>query len=190
MNDDIAMIPVGHRHTFWVAVIGKFILQTGQLSANESLRVLEMLHRLADDDFRGGYFTKETLAMIEPASRTEYEIFDAARKLDDSAKPDPGGEASFRVLTSNETFGILLKLNPSVAKVIRHAEAKKAVDAVKHLGANGAPITAAPADTWREPRPDPYGHHISEDWVRRPQGPRYAKGSASHPAGEFNVFTG
>ena len=76
--DKLDMLPVGIRYSFWIVAIGKFILETGHLSADENLRMLKSIHSIPDEL---GYFNKEVLAMVQPASRAEYDIFDAAMKL-------------------------------------------------------------------------------------------------------------
>ena len=183
---DIDRIPLGHRHSFWVVVIGKFILQTGQLSADENLRVLESLHSLCEKDaLYGGYLSKEVLAMIEPASQAEFDIWNAASSLDTS---DLKAE-SFAVLTDAETFDILVQLNPSILRAIHRANELKEGN---KPGASGIPTptatpSVAPAAVF-EPKPDPYGHSLDPSFFQKPSAPRFAKGSAAHPGGEYNLW--
>jgi hypothetical protein len=176
------MLPPGIRHSFWIVAIAKFILETGHLSADENLRVLKSIHSIPDEI---GYFNKEVLAMIQPASRAVYEIFDAASKL--------GSDDFFKVLTSRETFDILLKLNPSVLEAIEYADARWNRGAVK-LDVNGVPIPAAAAPSVTNPyyemKPDPRGSHLDESFFRKPHGPQYAKGSQNHLGGAYNIFGG
>ena len=180
--DRIDSLPVGIRHDFWIVAIGKFILETGQLSADESLRLLKSIHSIPDE-LR--YFNKEVLAMIQPASRAVYEIFDAANKLE--------REECFKVLNSRETFDILLKLNPSILKAIEHADARWDRGAVKY-DANGTPLpavaTPSVANRYYEVKPDPQGSHLVESFFRKPSEPQYAKGSQHHPGGAYNIFGG
>ena len=180
--DRIDHLPVGIRYEFWIVAIGKFILETGHLSADENLRLLKSIHSIPDEL---GYFNKEVLAMVQPASRAVYDIFDAAMKL--------GHNEVFKVLTCRETFDILLKLNPSVLKAIEHADERWHRNTVK-LDAAGAPIpaVAAPsvANRYFETKPDPRGSHLDESFFRKSRAPQYAIGSQLDPAGPYNIFGG
>ena len=179
---DIDMISVGVKHSFWVVAIGKFLL-TGESSPNEKLRVLESLHGLTERDSPyGGYvITKEMLALIEPASAATYEIFAAANNVGDKNK-------TFEILTNRETFDILLRLNPSIEKAIRHASElrERSAPAAASNPVPATPAASTPAVRYEPPRPDPHGRHL-QDWFRKPSA-RFAKGSAAHPGGEYNVF--
>ena len=62
--DKLDMLPVGIRYSFWIVAIGKFILETGHLSADENLSLLKSIHSIPDEL---GYFNKEMLAMVQPA---------------------------------------------------------------------------------------------------------------------------
>jgi hypothetical protein len=150
------MLPPGIKHLFWIVAIGKFSLETGHLSADESLGVLKSIHSITDEC---GYFNKQVLAMVQPASRAVYEIFDAAMKL--------GHNEVFKVLTCRETFDILLKLNPSVLEAIEYADARWNCSAVK-IDANGVPTpaVAAPsvANSYYEMKPDPRGSHLDDSF--------------------------
>jgi hypothetical protein len=180
--DRIDSLPIGIRHEFWVVAIAKFILETGHLSADQSLRLLKSIHSIPDEL---GYFNKEVLAMIEPAPLAAYEIFDAASKL--------GSDEFYKVLTCRETFDILLKLNPSVLKAIEHADERWNRNTVK-FDATGAPIPAVAAPSvvnrYFETKPDPRGSHLDESFFRKSRAPKYAIGSQLDPAGPYNIFGG
>lgn len=178
--DKLDMLPVGIRYSFWIVAIGKFILETGHLSADENLSLLKSIHSIPDEC---GYFDKQVLAMVQPASRAEYDIFDAAMKL--------GHNEVFKVLTCRETFDILLKLNPSVLKAIEYADQRWNRTAVKLDATSAAiPAVATPsvANRYFETKPDPRGSHLDLSFFRTPRGPQFAKGSQHHPDGAYNIF--
>ena len=47
--DKLDMLPVGIRYSFWIVAIGKFILETGHLSADENLSMLKSIHSIPDE---------------------------------------------------------------------------------------------------------------------------------------------
>ena len=177
--DKLDMLPVGIRYSFWIVAIGKFILETGHLSADENLSLLKSIHSIPDEC---GYFDKQVLAMVQPASRAEYDIFDAAMKL--------GHNEVFKVLTCRETFDILLKLNPSVLKAIEYADQRWS-HPVK-LDTAGAPIpavaTPSVANRYFETKPDPRGSHLDLKFFSNPTRRRNSPGSQHHPDGAYNIF--
>jgi hypothetical protein len=112
MTDDnlIFLCPAGHRYSFVVAAMSKRWIATEAMSAGERLWILEKLHGLTD-----GFFTQAALAMIEPADDFFASIFEEAKTA------DPGNDCSnsFEILTSQEVFNNLARLNPSILKALR-----------------------------------------------------------------------
>jgi len=90
-------VPPGYRFAFITAALTKRALATDGIKVGDRLHLLEKLNGLTDR-----YFTADILAMSEPMSNLEFEIFREARSLD--ADGDKSGIASFKVLTSHRVF--------------------------------------------------------------------------------------
>jgi hypothetical protein len=110
----ILNIPTGHRYTFLIASYIKRWLATEKMTVGLRLEMLEGLSRMADGNF--GSVKPEALALIKPADDISTQIIEEARKLDTA---DDGDQRSFDILTSWETFGTLVRANPSIMDAIR-----------------------------------------------------------------------
>jgi hypothetical protein len=111
----VTHVPVGYRHVFLIASYVKRLLATRTMTVGDRLEILEGLARMADGSFSS--IRPEALAIIKPADDISAQIIEEARKLDtDDEQRD---RRSFDLLTSSETFAILVRANPSIMEAIR-----------------------------------------------------------------------
>jgi hypothetical protein len=108
----IVFTPVGYRYSFILAALTKRFLLHDEIQPADKLELLERLHSLVDF-----YFTTEMLATIEPASDTEWQIYETAETLDPA--DDKRARASFDILTSGTVFDHICTLNPSILAAIK-----------------------------------------------------------------------
>jgi hypothetical protein len=108
----VMSLPAGHRFTLlWISYLKHALVSDPKMPAGYRLRFLEWI-----DDQRDTFIASDIIEMIEPMSATEVEMMHAAQSL--GGKDDPGGQASFKVLTSADVFADFLKLNPSMLAAI------------------------------------------------------------------------
>jgi hypothetical protein len=134
----LRLVPRGRLWELILVAMLKRALQCSGMRAAERIELLEALGNLADRDDRGGgygFITPQAIAAIEPADSAFVAVVDAARRTDDPH--DPGGQASFRLLTSPEVLRVLVSLNPSLiaavklclpAAVVRDHQAEAAIE--------------------------------------------------------------
>jgi hypothetical protein len=103
--------PVGYRWLIVYAAILKRVLANDPMTTGERLEMLEALNTMT-----GAWFTTEALALLAPADDTTLEIVRMAWRLD---RDDATGSASFDVLTSEEVFSDLARLNPTIVAAIK-----------------------------------------------------------------------
>lgn len=137
------MISSGHTMVFIVAALTKRALQDDKMEAGDRLHLLEKLNGLTDQ-----YFTADMLALIDPMSNLEYQIFREAKSLDIKAaglSPAQQTQASYEILTSSQVFSHFVTLNPGMANAIRMHENPRRADAALRSPA------AAPANLAFDP---------------------------------------
>jgi hypothetical protein len=100
------IITAGHRYVLICAAMLKRVLADSDLKPGDRLDLLEKLDSLEDREI-----SRDMLAAIEPASDGEVAIVGEAEGLDSHANR---GNASFRVLTSNEVFAMFKSLRPAI----------------------------------------------------------------------------
>jgi hypothetical protein len=111
MFNVVASCPNGYKHILIMVAVTKKALVECQMTAAQRLDLLQKMNALTD-----AYITPAAVATVEPACDTFMAILDEARKLDDPS--DPGGMASFKMLTSRDVFAHLRRLNPSLDAAI------------------------------------------------------------------------
>jgi hypothetical protein len=128
-------LPDGFRGLLISVAFLKYALVHCEMSNNELLEILEGLNRLVC-----GTFTSAALAAVQPLCDASIEIVQEARKLDgpwrtcavDGMRVPP--DESYRMLTSESVFRILLNLNPSfnvAARImLRHPQSDGSVSAL------------------------------------------------------------
>jgi hypothetical protein len=97
----------------WMIIMASWVkhwLVTVKMTTEERLEILEKLNGLTDEKF-----TAEALATIKPANDISVQMIEEARKLDDAGDLS----RSFDVLVGWETFGHLVRLNPSILDAIK-----------------------------------------------------------------------
>jgi hypothetical protein len=100
------IITAGDRHALICAALLKRVLADSNLKPGDRLDFLEKL-----DSLEGREISREMLVAIEPASDGECAIVAEAEALDSHANR---GNASFRVLTSNEVFAMFKSLRRAI----------------------------------------------------------------------------
>jgi hypothetical protein len=108
----ILYTPTGYKLMMLVVAKTKRALQRIDMRVRDRLHILEKMNGFTDQ-----WFTPEMLAMIEPMSDTEEQMFREARSLDPS-----GGQpfqASAEILTSQQVFGHFVRLNASLLEAIK-----------------------------------------------------------------------
>jgi hypothetical protein len=114
------MMAAGHALSFIaVALVKRALLDDTTMNAGDRLRLLEKLNGLTDLNF-----TAAMLALIDPMSDLELEIYREAKSLDPPRpkKDDPRSlhfQASFEILTSPKVFEHFIALNPGLAAAVR-----------------------------------------------------------------------
>jgi hypothetical protein len=112
MQPDEALITdlaPGYKYDLVIASVIKREIITEKMTAGDRLELLEALGKAVDRRF-----TSEAMSLIEPADATSLAMVREAWKLDsEDAHP------SFELLTSEEVFGNLCALNPSLLAAIR-----------------------------------------------------------------------
>jgi hypothetical protein len=134
---------------FIVAALTKRALQDDKMKAGDRLHLLEKLNGLTDQNF-----TADQLALIDPMSDLEYQIFCEAKSLDIKAvdlSPAQQTQASYDILTGY-VFEHFVVLNPGMAKAIRWGPRRPAT----------VPQTTAPDGSALRPASDdgPERYHI------------------------------
>jgi hypothetical protein len=143
------------------------VLQDEKIPAGERLHWLEKLNGLTDLNF-----TVDMLALIDPMSDLEMQIFREAKSLDikaDGLSPTQRTQASFDILTSSQVFSHFVTLNPGMAKAARLYEgrwsdtAPQSAALLDPLPASDASAPQRPASTTK-PETDflmrPRGRHM------------------------------
>jgi hypothetical protein len=105
-----------------VAATKRTLQDDTTMKAGDRLRLLEKLNGLTDLNF-----TAAMLALIDPMSDLELEIYREAKSLDPPRpkKDDPSSvyfQASFEILTSPKVFEHFIALNPGLAAAVRLCE--------------------------------------------------------------------
>jgi hypothetical protein len=127
-NNQIEFVPPGIRYNFIGIALTKRALQSAGLKTGDKLHLLERLNECGDP---------EILAMIDPMTDIEFQIFREAKSLDvegGNLSPAQKTQASFDILTSGKVFSHFVTLNAGMAKAIRWHEERP----------RSAPIQRAP----------------------------------------------
>jgi hypothetical protein len=107
----VVNVPVGYRCTLVMVSHVKRALVSCEMPLGERLRMLEGINSFVDS-----YFTEEALAAVEPACKTGAEMIKECLKIDrGNLKLSKG----FDLVASEEVFGHLLELNPSLLVAIK-----------------------------------------------------------------------
>jgi hypothetical protein len=106
--DDIQGVPVGYLYALLMATIFKRALANDPMTTGERLTMLEALNGMVD-----AWFTTEALAALAPADDATLAIVREAWKLDGDRDA-----VSFNVLTREEVFSNLARLNPTIMAAI------------------------------------------------------------------------
>jgi hypothetical protein len=196
MNDQpdnqIEIVASGTRYTFVAIALAKRALQTPGIKTGDKLHILEMINGWAGPDI---------LAMIDPMSDLEFQIFREAKSLDiegGNLSPAQKTQASFDILTG-AVFPHFVALNPGIANAIRwrgpsqsatapqtsapdgSASQPASGDGPKRYHIDNVPTqTTGPASTYSNPEP----------YWNRPERERqqFAEGTPNNKP--FNPFTG
>jgi hypothetical protein len=150
---------VGHQIAFLAVALAKRGLQSPNIKPADQLMVLEKMGRVTDV-----WFASEMVAIIEPMSDIEYEIYKEAKKLDPpwpKNKSDLNSshfKASTELLTSPRVFWHFCTLNPSFIAAAKWRAAQRSRET------DCAP-SPAPAFFANAQQPDPYGRNIPSHFV-------------------------
>jgi hypothetical protein len=108
-------VPPGHMLTLIGTALMKRAVQSPGIKPGEKLRLLEMVNGWTDL-----WFTPEMLALVDPMSDTEFQIYREAKSLD--PEDDKRCQASFDVLSSPRVFWHFFTLNRGIANAIKWRE--------------------------------------------------------------------
>jgi hypothetical protein len=106
-------MPVGVRfELLLIAYLKRVVLLPGPAAAR--LEMLELLERI-------DLIAPAVRAAIEPATNETEKIIREAAKLDPPEPDATHGAASYRLLTSDRVFAMLVALNPSIGKALKNS---------------------------------------------------------------------
>jgi hypothetical protein len=190
-DNQIEMMPVGWRHTYIGIALAKRALQTPGIKTGDKLHLLEMINRWASPDI---------LALIDPMSDLEFQIYSEAKSLDidgPDLTPIQKTQASYEILTSAQVFSHFVALNPGLAKAIHWRGPRQSVTAPQTTAPDG--LTSQPAsgggperyhiDNVPTQTAGPASNYTNpEPYWNRPAGEQYADGTPNN--NPIDPFTG
>jgi hypothetical protein len=138
-DNQIEMLPSGTRHTFIGIALAKRALQTPGIKTGDKLHILEMLN---------GWAAPEILAMIDPMTDLEYQIFREAKSLDiegGNLSPAQKTQASYDILTG-AVFSHFVALNSGIANAIRWRGPYQSATAPQTTALDGSALRPASGD--------------------------------------------
>jgi hypothetical protein len=174
---------------FIAAALVKRSLQDEKMAAGARLHLLERLNAMTD-----AHFTSEMLALVDPMSDLELEIYREAKSLD---PPRPNSKAEFLFSRCRSSFDVLtgpafkhfLRLNAGMQKAVDLCEAPRS-PATTTAPAELVPVSERSGGDV-PPGPPTQTAGLDEYRLRFEQRPSgYAIGSPGHHAGEINPHTG
>jgi hypothetical protein len=171
-----------YRFNFIVAAMTKRGLQDDKMPAGERLHLLEKLNGLTDQ-----HFTAEMLALIDPMSDLEFQIYQEAKSLD---APHPKNKDDIRTIHWKASFDILtgpafkhfVALNPGLAKAFRLYDGQFWPDTAPQSATSppADPLAAPAADgpqQFRSSNGTASSHETCDRFSYAPERQKYADGS-------------